>query len=79
MNKKEATELTNDVLIADALIRLRALEVLLIAKGIFTQEEFTKEMESVANHITKSILQKAQVPGDLDDLLSNLNNKKGQN
>lgn len=79
MNKNEAKELTNDVLIADALLRLRTLEVLLINKGIFTQEEFTHEMSTIANQIAKSILQKAQVPGDLDELIKNLGSTKKDN
>lgn len=69
MNKKETSELTNDMLIADALLRLKAMENLLIAKGIISRDEFLQEMESVAKQIAKSILQKAGVPGEIEDLL----------
>jgi hypothetical protein len=72
MNKKEAEELTNDILIADALLRIKTLENILIAKGIFSAEEFQEEMNVVIKVIAKSILQKAQVPGDLDELINNL-------
>lgn len=79
MNKTDAKELTNDVLIADALLRLRTLEVLLIAKGVFTQEEFAQEMDTIASQIAKSILQKAKVPGNLDELIKNLSTSKKDN
>jgi hypothetical protein len=72
MNKKQAEELTNDVLIADALLRVKTLENVLIAKGIFTKEEFQEEMIAVTKIIAKAILQKAHVPGDLDLLISKL-------
>ena len=72
MNKKEAEELTNDILIADALLRIRTLETILIAKGVFSAEEFQEEMNVITKIIAKSILQKAKVPGDLDELIKNL-------
>lgn len=75
MDKDDAKGLTSDVLIADALLQLRALEKILIDKGIFTQEEFSKEMEVITKQITKSILQKANVQGDLDEIISSLNKK----
>jgi rfaE bifunctional protein kinase chain/domain len=71
-NKKEADEITNDMLIADALLRLKAIENILIAKGIFTMEEYSQEMEIIAKQIAKSLLQKAQIPGDLDELIKSL-------
>lgn len=81
MDKKEAEGLTNDILIADALLQLRSLENLLIAKGVFTSEEFQAEMKSVTRVITKSILKSAHVPGDLDQVIDGLEeaNIKNQN
>ncbi len=76
MNKKQAEELTNDVLIADALLRLTTLENLLIKKGIFTKEEFDTATAEIASKIAKSILQKANVPGDLDELIKGLQGNK---
>ena len=72
MNKKQADELTNDVLIADALLRVKTLENILIDKGILTREEFQAEIMMVTQVIAKSILQKANVPGDLDEIVKNL-------
>lgn len=75
MNKKDASELTSDMLVADALLRIKTLESLLLAKGIFTQEEYYKEMDEITKVIAKSILQKANVPGGLDDLINTLQGK----
>jgi hypothetical protein len=72
MSKKDHNDLSNEMMVADALLRLRAMENLLIAKGIFTQEEFSKEMSAIATQIAKTILQKAKVPGDLDELIRSL-------
>ncbi len=77
MDKNDAKGLTSDVLIADALLQLRALEKILIDKGVFTQEEFTHEMEAITKQITKSILQKANVQGDLDEIISSLGKRTG--
>lgn len=79
MSKKEQEEMANNVLIADALIRIKTLEILLIDKGIITQEEFNAGMESVTVQLAKKILEKAQVPEDVDDILKNLGLKDNQN
>ena len=72
MEKLQAEELTNDVLIADALLRVKTMENLMIAKGIFTEQEFQQEMHSVTKIIAKAILERAQVPGNLDNIISEL-------
>lgn len=74
--KKE--ELTNDMLMADVLLRLKTLEDILIKKEIFTIEEYNESMSNVATLIAKSILEKAQVPGNLDEILNSIKseNKK---
>lgn len=77
MSKKEQpNELSNEMMMADALLRLRAIENLLMAKGIFTKEEFSQEMSAIATQIAKTILQKANVPGDLDELIKSLQEPK---
>jgi hypothetical protein len=78
MNRKEAEELTNDVLIADALLQLKAMQDLLITKGVFTQEEFVVAMEAISRKIAKSILQKAQVQGNIDEIIDSINSPSGK-
>lgn len=75
MNKKQAEEFTNDVLIADVLLRLTTLEHLLVSKGVFTQAEYDLATQEMSTKIVKTILQRANVPGDLDVLIKNLQEK----
>lgn len=72
MNKKESAELTHDMMITDALLRLTVLEKLLISKGIFSKEEFQQEMELIANQLAKSLLKKAGVSGELDEIIKSI-------
>lgn len=72
---KKENDITNDVLIADALLRIKTIENLLISKGVFTKDEFQDELEAVAKKIAKSLLQKAGIPGEIDDLLRALGQK----
>jgi hypothetical protein len=78
MSKKENNEFSNEMTLTDILLRLKALETLLISKGIFTQEDFSNEMSALAAQIAKTILQKANIPGDLDKIIKDLQdtNKK---
>lgn len=72
MDKKTAQTLTDDVLVADAVLRLQAITNLLISKGIISKTEFDEELKSVSSQILKSILQKANISGDLDQLLGDV-------
>jgi hypothetical protein len=78
MNESKKPDPTSDVLVADALLKMQALQNLLVRKGIITNEEFTEEVNSVSRTILKSLLEKANVKGDLDKLIDDLNsiNKK---
>lgn len=73
--KKEiAKELTNTLYVADLILRVRSLENLLVSKGILTKEELEKEATSSSKEIIREILKKANVPGDLDQILQDLEN-----
>lgn len=58
--KPDAREVTNDMFIADIMLRLTAIENLLIAKGVFTQGELSSTMEDVAKKVAKIVIEKAQ-------------------
>jgi len=73
MSKKASDDLQDQMLLADALLRLKSLENVLIAKGIVTKEELSSEMDVLAKQIAKSLLARASVPGDLDELINSLN------
>ncbi len=67
------TKQDDDLLIsADLLLRITALENLLISKGIIDKEEYFKEMSELAAKIAKSVLSKVKDPKDVDDLLKSL-------
>ena len=51
---------------------LKAIENILISKKIFTVDEFQEEIKRVTQLIAKSILQKANFPGDLDKLIKEI-------
>jgi hypothetical protein len=73
-------KITDDVLLGDALVRLKTLEEILIAKGIFTKEEYADQMQIITAKISKYILQQAKVEGNLDDIVKSIQNpSKTQN
>lgn len=78
MNKQEAENLTIHIQIADILVRVTALEKILIAKNVCTQDELTAEIKKLTTILAKSILEKSNVPGDLDQIISELQNTKTQ-
>lgn len=65
-------KLTDQLNMADALLRLKSLENILIRKGIFTKEEYSAEMEAVTRTIAKTLLAQAQVAGNLDSIIDEL-------
>lgn len=65
-------ELTNDILMADVMLRITAIEKLLIEKGVFTQEELTASTEEIAKRVAKVVLEKAQASKGIDEFITNL-------
>jgi hypothetical protein len=63
---KPTEKLTNDVLIADTLLRVKAMENILVAKNIFTREEFQAELQQVTEIITKAIMEKSNAATNKD-------------
>lgn len=76
-------EITNDVLMADIMLRVTAIEKLLIEKGVFTQEELANSTDEIAKRVAKVVLEKAQSSKNIEEFISNLEagakNKKGLN
>ena len=70
MNKDE--DLSNNLMIADILIRLKAFEDILIDKNVFTKEEFSNKVKEITQVLTMDILQKANVSGDLNTIIEDL-------
>lgn len=72
MNREQAEQLTNDTLIADLLIRVKSIENLLIRKNIISEPELREEMSAILDVLTVSILEKAQVAGNLNEIVESL-------
>lgn len=65
-------ELTNDVLMADVMLRITAIEKLLIDKGVFSQEELNQTTEEIAKRVAKVVLEKAQASKNIEEFVSSL-------
>lgn len=75
-DEKKKTPITNDILIADIMLRVTSMEKLLIEKGVFTLEELTATTEGIAKSVAKIVLEKAQSSKSVDEFISEL---KGTN
>ena len=78
MSDNKKNELTTDVLLADIMLRLTAVEKLLIEKKVFTQEELSKTTDEIAQRVAKVVLEKAQAAKNLGELVTSIesHNKK---
>jgi hypothetical protein len=72
-------ELPSEMLVAEALIRLKALENVLIAAGVVTQDALNQEIKKLNDQLSRVILEKAQVSGNIDEIIKNLNKKSTDN
>lgn len=68
-------EITNDILMADVMLRITAIEKLLIEKGVFTQEELNKATDDIAKRVAKVVLEKAQSSKNIDEFMASLESK----
>ena len=74
--KSDKRELTNDILMADVMLRITAMEKLLIEKGVFTQEELSAATEEIAKRVAKVVLEKAQSSKNVDEFIASLKSDK---
>lgn len=74
--KKIDESIEKEIILTDILLRLTVLERLLISKGFISQEEFIATTEDMAKKIAKTLLQNANVSGDLDQVIDSFKNKK---
>lgn len=56
---KKKPEITNDILMADIMLRVTTMEKLLIDKGVVSKEEFLSVMEEIAKSVSKIVIDKA--------------------
>lgn len=68
-------EMTNDVLLAEALIRISVLESILITAGITTAAEIDTLISILTERVSKLILSKIQSSSDLNSFMDALTKK----
>lgn len=69
---KNDDELDSQVLIADILVRLSALESLLINKGCFSNEELNGEVKKLAKILAENILSKIGKKDEINNIVSSI-------
>jgi hypothetical protein len=79
--KPNPLDFTSDILIADIMLRITAIEKLLIDKGLFTQKELIDTTEEIAKRIAKVVLEKVSLSKNLDEFITSLETdaKDGKN
>lgn len=72
-DKKDGkNELTSDIMMADIMLRVTAMEKLLIDKGILNQAELAAVNDEIAKKVAKVILERAQASKNLEEFVSDL-------
>jgi TPP-dependent pyruvate/acetoin dehydrogenase alpha subunit len=71
-DKNDKKELTTDVLMADVMLRVTAMEKLLIEKGMFTQAELAEATDEIAKRVAKVVLEKAQASKTMGELTAGI-------
>lgn len=74
MNKKESAE--EQIMLADILLRLTSLERLLISKGLLTAAEIHSMNKEISSQITRFLLEKANVKGNIEEIIKDLHSDK---
>lgn len=79
--KNSLADMTSDVLLADTMLRLTALETVLLEKRIFTKDELKAITDVLVEKVTEIIVSKANSSQNLDQFIDALgrDTKKDQN
>lgn len=70
--KTKPNDLTQDVLLADTMLRLTALEKVLVAKNLVTKDELKEMTDVLVERVTKVIMDKVESSKNLDDFVAAL-------
>jgi len=76
MNKKQDAELTNYLLLAELLLRVTALESILIENKVITKEAYTELTNKLSDQAAKNVLKQINVSDNLDEILASFNKDK---
>lgn len=78
-DKAGKKDITSEVMLADLMLRVTSLESILIAKGIFTKEEFSAVNEEIAKKVAKIVLEKTKTPKEADEFIANFETNRDKN
>jgi hypothetical protein len=70
--KAKPSDMTQDVLLADTMLRLTALEKVLVAKNLVTKDELKEMTDILVEKVTKVIMDKVESSKNLDDFVTSL-------
>lgn len=70
--KTPPVDFNSDILLADALLRVTALEKLLIQKGLITKGELDDLTAVLVEKVTKVVMDKIQSSKDLNEFVDSL-------
>jgi len=72
-DKKDGkNELTSDIMMADIMLRVTAMEKCLIDKGILSKEELTATNDEIAKKVAKVVLERAQASKNIEEFVADL-------
>lgn len=70
--KPDPKVFASDILITEIMLRLTALENLMIKKGVFTKEEIIATTEEIAKGVAKTVLEKVNASKNVEEFVSGL-------
>jgi TPP-dependent pyruvate/acetoin dehydrogenase alpha subunit len=79
-DKKDGkADLTSDIMMADIMLRVTAMEKCLIDKGVLTQTELAAANDEIAKKVAKVVLERAQASKNLEGFVADLENSSKEN
>lgn len=79
-DKKDGkNELTSDIMMADIMLRVTAMEKLLVDKGLLTQAELAAANDEIAKKVAKVVLERAQASKNLEEFVAELESSSKDN
>lgn len=76
MKAKEQQDLDNSLALTDVLIRVHALETLLVENGIINKDDLSALVEKLSEQFTRSMLKNAGIDGvDADNFILQMKSK----
>lgn len=75
MSKKDDT-LNNYIMMAEILLRITALEKILLDKQVFSKEELLNVIETVSADAAKNVLKNVSSNKDIDEVINSFKHKE---